>query len=556
MNAFAHLPSAALPITPQHRHVVDSTQRAESEQSADETHDAASLPLLRIFCHWTDEVQVTALFSKLFEPKFLSSDHLRGWSIVVNSPHRCDRPEAYPLARPANTIVLRMEPSCDTVGGEYWNEWIQEGTKELKPDDFAFWGGHNHHLNTVEWHLPFSVTEISSMNFQHYKSVVHHHSISVVCSGQYELPGHRYRVQLLRYWYANRQPRDHVTLYGRDGDLGMPLWYRGALPAFDKREALLPFRFTFACENVAKCNYATEKLWDALLTETVCFYHGCPNIEKWIHPDCFVRLPAGETFDQTIDRIRAVLHVPGADYRYRNSFLPAIRQTRDAIISRWSLQSRVRSLIVWHTSDVEIIVINIDHSEERWRTFAQRAHMVGLSSGKIRRVSATGSPVVSDLSRNHSSAVAPRYAANHFFLWESVASWERPCLIFEDDAKFVEPDHGWLDMLYDAFSRLPERWSYACLSWQKLPQLAYPGHRNESRWWALTDLFTAYCARRDCAQTCLAGTSAGYLLHPAGAKELLRKGSGCSLDEHISAAAQGDRSSAAYVLSFPIVCIP
>ena len=37
-------------------------------------------------------------------------------------------------------------------------------------------------------------------------------------------------------------------------------------------------------------NYATEKLWDALICECLPFYWGCPNLEEYLDPLCFVRL--------------------------------------------------------------------------------------------------------------------------------------------------------------------------------------------------------------------------------------------------------------------------
>jgi hypothetical protein len=38
-------------------------------------------------------------------------------------------------------------------------------------------------------------------------------------------------------------------------------------------------------------NYATEKIWEPILCESLCFYWGCPNLEEYIDEKAFVRLP-------------------------------------------------------------------------------------------------------------------------------------------------------------------------------------------------------------------------------------------------------------------------
>jgi hypothetical protein len=46
-----------------------------------------------------------------------------------------------------------------------------------------------------------------------------------------------------------------------------------------------------AVENNSEHNYATEKLWEAILCESLCFYWGCPNLEEYLDTAAFVRLP-------------------------------------------------------------------------------------------------------------------------------------------------------------------------------------------------------------------------------------------------------------------------
>jgi len=43
-------------------------------------------------------------------------------------------------------------------------------------------------------------------------------------------------------------------------------------------------------ENNAEKNFITEKIWEPLICECVCFYWGCPNITDWINPETFILL--------------------------------------------------------------------------------------------------------------------------------------------------------------------------------------------------------------------------------------------------------------------------
>jgi hypothetical protein len=50
------------------------------------------------------------------------------------------------------------------------------------------------------------------------------------------------------------------------------------------------YKYCFSCENNWEKNYATEKIWEPILCECLCFYWGCPNLEDHIDVGAFVRL--------------------------------------------------------------------------------------------------------------------------------------------------------------------------------------------------------------------------------------------------------------------------
>ena len=80
-----------------------------------------------------------------------------------------------------------------------------------------------------------------------------------------------------------------VDLYAYDNPLGFTSWV-GPIPGDEKEAALLPYKYFFTAENNSEHNFITEKLWEPLLSETLCFYWGCPNAADWVDPRAFIRL--------------------------------------------------------------------------------------------------------------------------------------------------------------------------------------------------------------------------------------------------------------------------
>ncbi len=67
--------------------------------------------------------------------------------------------------------------------------------------------------------------------------------------------------------------------------------YHGPLIDDCKSNHLPMYKYYLACENNKEHNYATEKIFEPLLSECLPFYWGCPNLEQHLEPESFVRLP-------------------------------------------------------------------------------------------------------------------------------------------------------------------------------------------------------------------------------------------------------------------------
>lgn len=104
--------------------------------------------------------------------------------------------------------------------------------------------------------------------------------ISAVISGLGQLPGHRDRLEFLSLLKQHVSVLDH---FGRN--------HPGAQSELDNKEdGLVGYMYTFNCENSREPNYFTEKIVDAILCECLCFYDGCPNIEKFIDPEAYIKI--------------------------------------------------------------------------------------------------------------------------------------------------------------------------------------------------------------------------------------------------------------------------
>jgi glycosyltransferase involved in cell wall biosynthesis len=182
------------------------------------------------------------------------------YTVVVNHP----RGEL--TLDPERTIHLHMEPACVRRG---WGRWHEPDGATAQ---IAF-----HERNTLEWHLSLDYEALSRARPD--KSRI----LSAVVSDLHHMEGHRLRLDFVRNQLSRLPYFDH---WGkgehRHGS------YRGQLAR--KEDGLFPYAYTFAAENCAEPGYFTEKIADAILSECLTFYWGCPDLERWIHPDCFIRL--------------------------------------------------------------------------------------------------------------------------------------------------------------------------------------------------------------------------------------------------------------------------
>jgi GR25 family glycosyltransferase involved in LPS biosynthesis len=182
---------------------------------------------------------------------------------------------------PKRTIIFQMEPWVyDTAkpwGVKTWDKWA-------KPDksEFMHINDHKNNLNNVEWHINLPLVELE-------KEIIEPKldRVSAICSSKSYDEGHMLRNNFIKY--IDEQECGIMDVYGKFNYHNFEC-YKGPLKDDNKYNGISQYKYHFSCENNEEDGYATEKIWDALLCESLCFYWGCPNLEQYIDPLAFVRL--------------------------------------------------------------------------------------------------------------------------------------------------------------------------------------------------------------------------------------------------------------------------
>ncbi len=394
-----------------------------------------------IVTNWTDGDNVVRQWQRQFPNngawkgvRLVTSDGdaVPHFTLVINHPRNEDLP-----INVNTSIVVHMEPQ---EGTSLYGDWA-------KPDSTRFMHVHSRDfaLNFLEWHLDISYDQLATTSPS--KTA----DLSAIVTGKRLSPGHHLRLDLIHHLESIEH---EIDVFGLDNNESFRN-YRGALPWLDKREGLAPYRYTIAVENNSENNYVTEKLTDAILSECLPFYWGCPNLEDIIDPDSFIRLPSDD-----ITAATSIIREAIAKDEYSRR-LPAIKRSKEKLLNSLQLAPTISRIIRGHNllNQTPIHLINLDRRADRLDEFMQR---VSLASGdrlasRIERFSAIDgqdlemTPEImhmfrgSDLPLRRSQTAC---ALSHLSLWiELISSEHDRYIIFEDDAFFADNFNSRLGVL-------------------------------------------------------------------------------------------------------------
>lgn len=221
----------------------------------------------------------------------------------------------------SKTIFMKMEP-----------EWYSSFWACIEPKKLLAKWDHKglENYNMVEWHLPQSSAELENMVFEKTKNNI----VSSILSTKDHYAFQRIRLDFALY----AQNFVEWDAYGTSGNLPWKS-FKGVLPYHNKLAALAPYKYSFACENNTIPGYVTEKLYDCILSETLCFYSGAPNVSQLIDSRAYIQIELDD-FDSTLFTIKTAIQTQQWENR-----IEYIRKAKRHILDTMTLFARLNKLL-------------------------------------------------------------------------------------------------------------------------------------------------------------------------------------------------------------------
>ena len=249
------------------------------------TGGAGACPRVKLLGNWCSSEQLCKEWSNMCIKDYTWNNIKITWSndereidyyVIINKPLPGDKYIS------EKTIVFQMEPwiqdSEKNWGVKTWGEWAS-------PDPSKFFKVFTHktHLNNVQWQIVYPFYERKEID---YGKGERKNKVATICSQKNFDTGHILRNQFIK----SAEEAGVVDVWGSQNYHGFKN-YIGMIDQDNKFNVYANYKYCFSAENNSEINYATEKIWEPILCESLCFYWGCPNLEEYLDPKAFVRLP-------------------------------------------------------------------------------------------------------------------------------------------------------------------------------------------------------------------------------------------------------------------------
>lgn len=159
------------------------------------------------------------------------------------------------------------------------------------------------------------------------------HLLSIIDSGKLGVSGHSKRVEAIDKLHSSDI---NLHIYGKTTRYSSEK-YLGELPARDKTNGLLPYRFNLAIENGQTDLYFSEKFCDPILCNTFPIYLGCKQIDRFF--------PKGSYFFIDLDKdvvaqVRDIINTPIEQLDYL-----ALFEAKDLILNKYNIWDTIHRVI-------------------------------------------------------------------------------------------------------------------------------------------------------------------------------------------------------------------
>jgi hypothetical protein len=257
---------------------------------------------IKMMCNWMSGKELCEYWNKFTDGNYTYSKNNKKIKIFGEDLN-CDEADYIVVINNSNdyicteqnlskTIFAKMEP---IFVSDFWKNIdacflkakIVHGTDDSPAKNVM-------NRNLPEWLISIPKKELENSNYFEYK--IKNNRISSVISGKKQDEGQIIRINFALFAqnyieWDNFGHNSHSLLWNN---------YLGSIE--HKEKALIPYKYSFNCENTFINGYITEKLIDCILCETLCFYYGCPNVTEFIDENAFVLLDLGRDTDSNEER--------------------------------------------------------------------------------------------------------------------------------------------------------------------------------------------------------------------------------------------------------------
>jgi hypothetical protein len=151
--------------------------------------------------------------------------------------------------------------------------------------------------------------------------------IGIIVSDLTTLEGHKKRLQFVEKLDSSGL---NVAIWGRGNGLKRFKNYKGFV--LNKWSAHSISKFTVVMENSIAPYYWSEKVADCILSDSIPFYYGCPNLDDYIPKNSFIKID--------IDSPEAYGHLVEKIQKYdKDSHYQSVLEAKSLILSKYNLYS-------------------------------------------------------------------------------------------------------------------------------------------------------------------------------------------------------------------------
>jgi hypothetical protein len=298
---------------------------------------------IRIFCWWTDDHEsiVNRTLSQLNVGNFLDKyefvyDDSYEWAIVYgklgNAELKTDK---------QHTIFFGMEPTwsnnTDRSAVDY-SDWVfvqdrrifdHDNEKVIESPNFMLYAGHGDGWNLDEI-AQWDITKSKNMSM----------IVTKMEGNLWWVPENAHHIYFQRTTLAEEiiSRELDIDVFGRGWDTnGRCFGHVG-----NKKDALLPYKFSIGIENTSEQHYITEKFTDILLTNTVPVYFGSTTISDHYDSRGFIQLPDLNDVEACVEVLRDIENNTDALYE---KMLPFVQENKNRYLQKFNILNKIQEII-------------------------------------------------------------------------------------------------------------------------------------------------------------------------------------------------------------------